>query len=101
MEGVDTRHLWGRLADGSKYDATLVDVRVPVTLPGVAPCAAPHELTVIVDTSSPTSCPAEGGGNVLEASKALLHALLRALPQHIEVMRAKGALNASPVLLTP
>jgi len=85
--------------DGSASDASLIALRVPSQLPGVAPNAAPHQLTVIVDTSGSTGRSARGGGNVLDASKGLLRAILRALPEHINTMRARGAINGQPVTL--
>ena len=40
---------------------------------------------------------AGGTSSVLEASKGLLRAILRALPAHIDGMRAKGAINQRAV----
>ena len=52
---VDTAEgAYFRPSDGTRCDASLASLRIPAAVPGHAPCAAPHELYVIVDTSGST-----------------------------------------------
>ena len=88
--------------DGSPLDTSLVDVNIPLDIPGTAPSAEQHEVYIIVDTSGSTGMSVRDHDDIgcktfLDASKLLLNGILEVLPKHIEALRKKKKINQCPI----
>eukprot|EP00816_Leptocylindrus_hargravesii_P012308 CAMPEP_0196807184 /NCGR_PEP_ID=MMETSP1362-20130617/7137_1 /TAXON_ID=163516 /ORGANISM="Leptocylindrus danicus, Strain CCMP1856" /LENGTH=1124 /DNA_ID=CAMNT_0042180983 /DNA_START=109 /DNA_END=3483 /DNA_ORIENTATION=+ len=103
ITGVDSiKKCFFSSIDGSPLDTSLVDVNIPLVIPGVTPSSEQHEVYIIVDTSGSTCMSVrdyDGIGNMtfLDTSKLLLDGILEVLPKHIEALRKKKMINQRPI----